>query len=225
MKVSLRTLGLWVAAPAVLALAGQGCHRGATQASSSQGPLKVEMGKSARLDPDAALRCFVHGQFVGMQTPAECAGKNGVAPGALDVGLDQSGALAAGAGDTPLQPLSNAVDNTTDDDGKLADAGPSVATDTTSPPSDDAGAGQIGQVSDCLRFGRSGWVDAGRGVTLNACVRTVFDGRCVGPGQAMFARWGSQTLRLVPGRVGVSADNRNFHPLMAQDPSNCSISG
>ena len=182
------------------------------------------MGKSAKLDPDAALRCFVHGQFVGMQTPAECAGKNGVQPGALDVGLDQSGALAAGAGDTPLQPLSNTVDNVTDDDGKVADASPADATEAN--PSDDGDASaQIGQVSDCLRFGRSGWRDAGRGVTLNVCVHAVFDGRCVGPGQALFGRWGSQTLRLIPGRVGIAADNRTFHPLLTQDPATCSVSG
>ena len=162
-----------------------------------------------------------------MQTPAECAGKNGVQPGALDVGLDQSGALAAGVGDTPLQPLSNTADNTTGDEAKLADAGPTYPADASPTDDSDGGqtGGQIGQVSDCLRFGRSGWRDAGRAVTLNACVHAVFDGRCVGPGEAVFGRWGSQTLRLVPGRVAISADNRNFRPLLAQDPGDCSIPG
>jgi hypothetical protein len=61
-----------------------------------------------KLDPARPLRCFVSGQFVGEITLAECARKNGVATGALDVGVDETGALAAadeaGALLTPLPP-------------------------------------------------------------------------------------------------------------------------
>src|SRR5687767_9673240 len=73
----------------------------------SKGALQVEMGpEEAKLDPARPLRCFVGGQFVGLETLASCARKNGVSAQALDVGLDQSGALAAaGAGQTALQPL------------------------------------------------------------------------------------------------------------------------
>ena len=218
-----QSLGTTLAAAALL-LALAACHRNAATSTPPGQALKVEMGKSAKLDPDAALRCFVHGQFVGMQTPGACAGKNGVAPGALDVGLDQSGALAAGAGDTPLQPLANATAGDDAGDGnRIADA--DAAPDDAAPAqaAGDDGGGGIGQVADCLRFGRAGWRDAGRAVTLNACVHAVFDGRCVGPGEAVFGRWGEETLRLIPGRVGISSDNRDFRPLAPQDAQDCSI--
>ena len=197
---------------------------------SAAGGLKVEMGKAPKVEADTSVRCFVKGQFVGMQSAADCAQKNGVAPGALDVGVDQSGALAAGAGDTPLQPLSNALDNETDQGDGDADAdgnAPAVARTGgqagARSDGDDAAAG-IGQVGDCLRFGRAGWRDAGRGVTLNACVHAVFDGRCVAQGQAVFGRWGDETLRLTPGRVAIASDNRTFRPLLPQDPADCALS-
>ncbi len=158
------------------------CHRRDASIPPAPGVLKVETGKQAKLDPEAALRCFVHGQFVGMQTPAECAGKNGVAPGALDVGLDQSGALAAGAGDTKLQSLSNAIadsDSATDAAGASADAG--AGSDDTG--DDDGGAPSTsGPAGDCMRYGPSGWRAAGHAVTLNVCVHTLFAGRCPGAG-------------------------------------------
>ena len=75
---------------------------------ASQGGLVIVSGRDddARLDPQRPLRCFVGGQFVGELPLAECARRNGVATGSLDVGLDQAGALAAtnGAG-APLTPL------------------------------------------------------------------------------------------------------------------------
>jgi hypothetical protein len=75
---------------------------------AAQGGLVVVSGRDddAKLDPKRPLRCFVGGQFVGELPLAECAQRNGVATGALDVGLDPSGALAAsngtGAQITPL---------------------------------------------------------------------------------------------------------------------------
>ena len=75
---------------------------------ASQGGLTVVSGRDddVKLDPKRPLRCFVGGQFVGELPLAVCAQRNGVATGALDVGLDQAGALAAsnGAGST-LTPL------------------------------------------------------------------------------------------------------------------------
>ena len=64
---------------------------------ASQGGLVVVSGRDddAKLDPKRPLRCFVGGQFVGELPLAVCAQRNGVATGALDVGLDPSGALAA----------------------------------------------------------------------------------------------------------------------------------
>src|SRR5665213_3378490 len=77
---------------------------------ASQGGLVVQTGRDddIKLDPRHALRCFVNGQFIGELPLSACAMKNGVATGALDVGLDPSGALAASNGVssdiTPLPP-------------------------------------------------------------------------------------------------------------------------
>ena len=82
---------------------------------ASQGGLVVEMGRDddVKLDPTRSLRCFVNGQFVGMSTLAECAKRNGVATGALDVGIDVTGELAAtGEAGTVLTPLPPTVENT-----------------------------------------------------------------------------------------------------------------
>ena len=53
----------------------------------------VETGRDddIKLDPKRPLRCFVAGQFVGEMPVSACARKNGVATGALDVGLDAGG--------------------------------------------------------------------------------------------------------------------------------------
>src|SRR5471032_3047726 len=71
-------------------------HRQAESlATASSGSLQVEMGKAdAGLDVGRPLRCFVGGQFVGMVSLGDCARRNGVAPGGLDVGLDPTGAVA-----------------------------------------------------------------------------------------------------------------------------------
>ena len=51
---------------------------------------------------------------------------------------------------------------------------------------------------------------------LVACAQAVFAGRCEHPGEAAYGRWGQQTLRLLPGRIEQSSDNRSFRPLMDQ---------
>jgi hypothetical protein len=209
------------------ALATAGCRRAKETAATPTGSLlKVEMGTSTKLDPQSALRCFVHGQFVGMQTPAQCAEKNGVPAGALDVGLDQSGSLAAGAGDAHLAPIANSVDDVATAEGASGDipsppALPSVTPAPTAPPPTALPAD--GATGDCLRFIRGGWQPAGGGVTLGVCVRTLFAGRCVGPGQTLYGHWGRETVRLMPGRVEMSDNNRDFRPLVAQSASDCSL--
>ncbi|HEY9216806.1 MAG TPA: hypothetical protein VIO94_02065, partial [Phenylobacterium sp.] len=57
---------------------------------------------------------------------------------------------------------------------------------------------------------------------LGACVQTLFAGRCERAGSAAYGRWGQQTLRLVPGRVEISADNRSFR-ILADQGAGCSI--
>lgn len=177
-----------------------------------RGALQVEMGpEEARLDPTRPLRCFVGGQFVGLETLASCARKNGVAAQALDVGLDQSGALAAaGAGQTALQPLPPEL---------ITPPPLALPQAATSAP---AATPVAAPAAECLRYSDSGWRSAGTN-SINACVQTLFDGRCVRPGEAVYGRWGSQSLRLVAGKVEASPDNRTFHTLVEQSPRDCSI--
>ena len=73
--------------------------------------------------------------------------------------------------------------------------------------------------------GRSGkgatiWSRISGSMGLNACVQALYAGRCEKPGGATYGRWGEETLRLVPRRVEISADNRTFRPLVDQAP-NC----
>jgi len=199
-----------------------GCRRAKGPDATPNGPqLKVEMGTSTKLDPESALRCFVHGQFVGMQTPAQCAEKNGVPAGALDVGLDQSGSLAAGAGDAHLAPIANTVDDNATSD---ADPGDNAPPTTPAQPAAAPMALPVdGATGDCLRYIRGAWQSAGTGATLSVCVRTLFAGRCVGAGQTLYGRWGRETVRLMPGRVEMSDNNHDFHPLVAQNASDCAL--
>lgn len=173
---------------------------------ASVGGLVVQMGRpeDAKLDPQKPLRCFVGGQFVGLETLADCAKKNGVATEALDVGVDQTGALAAANKDaaavTPLPPAG-------DDAGQDAVATPAAT----------------GPAGECWRYGAGDWRKVGDGMTLSACVQLLFAGRCEKPGGASYGRWMGQTVRLVPHAVELSADNKSFRQVVQQADANCSI--
>ncbi len=180
------------------------------EAPLSKGALQVELGEQQRVNPNQQLCCFVGGQFIGSATLADCAQKNGVAAQSLDVGLDESGALAAGG--ESLKPLPQIAAPA-----QVAVAAPPPVPVMQSAPTLSAGAA----VGECLRYGADGWRPAGT-VTQSACVQALFDGRCQAAGQALYGRWGSQTLRLVPGKVEVSPDNRTFHTVVEQR-SDCSI--
>jgi hypothetical protein len=193
-------------------------HKPAEPPPASQAGLVVETGKAddGKLDPARPLRCFVGGQFVGELTLAQCAKKNGVATGALDVGVDSSGQLAAadqaGTTLTPLPP---------------PETGPSSAPvineppaqSTPSNPMEHAPAAQAAN-APCWRYAGGSWSRVGQ-TTQAACVSTLYNGVCQ-KGGALYGRWGEQTLRLVPGRVEVSPDNRTFHVLMEQG-AGCTI--
>ncbi len=146
----------------------------------------------AKIAATKPLRCFVGGQFVGEITLAECAQRNGVATDALDVGVDQTGALAAAqqgmAQVTPLPP-------------------PETVQAPPKPTPAAAGA--------CWRYDGS-WRRLPADMTLAACVQTLFAGRCERAGEAAYGRWAQQTVRLVPGKVEISGDNRTFRTLMEQ---------
>lgn len=174
---------------------------------ASQGGLVVEVGRDdLKLDAARKLSCYVNGQSVGMTTMAECASRNGIASGQLDVGIDQSGEMAfgeLGAALTPLPP----------------EAAPPV-TITPLAPSPSASVDR-GPMAACWRYADRLWVRVAD-MSLGACVANLFDGRCERPGAATYGRWGEQTLRLVPGRVEQSGDNRSFRTLVEQG-TNCTL--
>jgi hypothetical protein len=178
---------------------------------ASKGGLVVEEGREDQpLDPARPLRCFVGGQFVGTMTLADCARKNGVATRALDLGVDATGALAAASDSSPVvQPLTPAE----------AQAVPAIAPPAAPPTAAPVAAGAGAPVAPCWRRD-SDWRRLPTDLTLNACVQALYAGHCVKPGGADYGRWGEETLRLVPRRVEISADNRSFRPLVDQGP-NC----
>ena len=182
-------------------------HRGETAAPSpaSRAGLVIDTrdAPNGRMDPTKPLRCFVAGQPVGEMTLADCAKRNGVATDALDVGLDQTGALAAAdqaAMVTPLPPTA-----------KPAAEEPAPQPQQGAAPSVASGPPDI-----CLRYAGGQWRRLTPDMPLNACAQALFAGRCERAGDAAYGRWGQQTLRLVPGRVEISSDNRSFRPLMDQ---------
>ena len=193
-----------------------------TAPPASQGGLVVQTGRDddIKLDPKRPLRCFVAGQFIGELPLAECAKRNGVATGALDVGLDQSGALAASGGaQSTLTPLPSAP---TVAEGDNSSDGPSqaAARDDTSVQADDPNRSRL--PGGCWRAEDGDWTPDPGARTLTACVRALFGGVCLRPGEASFGRFNQAMLRLYRGRVAIAPDGRNFRPLMDQD-ENCSL--
>jgi hypothetical protein len=195
---------LCVSLGAALLILFHGRHDDASPPAAVGGlGVQTQADPGAKLDPQKPLRCFVNGQLVGEETLADCASRNGVATEALDVGVDQSGHLAAAdSAGTELTPLPPS-------------AAPVVVADASQAPASNAPEG------DCLRYAAATWRKAGAGMSLSGCVKLLFDGQCQKSGAA-YGRWMSQTLRLVPGAVEVSADNRNFH-LLVEQPASCAI--
>jgi len=184
-------------------------HGSSAPPPASRAGLVVETGTDDQtLDPARPLRCFVGGQFVGMATLADCAKKNGVATRALDVGVDSTGALAAASDTGPvIQPLTPSQVKVTP-----LEPPPPAPTDAGSTPTA-SGAGAATAI--CWRRD-SDWRKLPAEMSLNACVQALFAGKCEKPGEAVYGRWGDQTIRLVPRHVEVSGDNRTFRPLADQ---------
>lgn len=181
---------------------------------AAQGGLTVDVADAPDLSTTRELRCFVDGQFVGMATLADCARRNGLATDALDVGVDESGALVA-APTASLAPPPEAPPT------KLTEAEsqplPPETTEATPAPQPVSG-------SQCLRHTGSDWRSLSSSMSLNACVQALYSGTCVRPGEALYGRWGDTTLRLVPRRVEQSSDNNRFRTLVDQDRS-CQFPG
>jgi hypothetical protein len=182
---------------------------------ASQGGLMVQTGREdfVKLDPARALRCFVNGRLIGEMPVSDCARRNGVATGALDVGVDSSGALAAAKTPTPevAPPPPPPVND---------QAGPT--TSQAAPVLGDDAAPTAGEKT-CWGYGGGAWQRAPGDMSLNACVQSLFAGQCVRPGGAAYGRWGERTLRLVLGRVEISGDDGGFRVLARQQGA-CAIS-
>jgi hypothetical protein len=182
---------------------------------AAQGGLTVDVADAPELNTTRELRCFVDGQLIGMATLGDCARRNGLATDALDVGIDETGALAAAptASFAPPPSLPPA---------ELTEAEPEplpVEPGDPAPPVVQAAAG-----SSCLRHTGSDWRSLSSNMSLNACVQALYSGTCVRPGEALYGRWGDTTLRLVPRRVEQSNDNTRFRTLAEQDRS-CQFPG
>lgn len=206
--------GLAVVAAVVLALVfGAGGPNSAEKAPVETGDLTVDLADAPALESTRQLRCFVAGQFVGMATLEDCAGRNGLATDALDVGLDETGALSAAptaAFAPPPQLPAEMAEGPI-----MVDPGAGASTPVAGP----AGAGD-----GCLRYAGSEWRSVGNGLTLAQCVRALYAGTCVRPGDAQYGRYGDMTLRLVPRRVEQSNDNARFRLFTDQD-RNCQFPG
>ncbi len=209
--LTLGGMGLALGAGLVIALLLVRKPDGAGEAPpASQAGLIVQTGRDddAKLDPMRPLRCFVGGQFVGELPLSACAKRNGVATGSLDVGLDPSGALAAANGpNSQLTPLPPA---------------PAAAETQSASPTTSGEPAAVKASAACWRFADGAWTPLTGDFTVISCAQTLYGGQCVKPGSAIYGRWGDHTLRLVPGRVEISADNRTFRALAEQGPG-CSL--
>jgi hypothetical protein len=202
-------MGLALAAGLVVAAAMIAREPASTEAPpASRGGLVVETGRDddIKLDETHPLRCFVGGKLVGELPLRDCARRNGVASGALDVGLDPSGALAADSGAssqiTPLPPgAAAAAPNPV---GVVGEPVPDVVVMAKSAP--------------CWRYGEAEWTRLPDDLALNACVQALYEGICERTGPPAYGRWGDRTLRLVEGRVEISPDNRDFRLLSPRAP-------
>lgn len=206
--------GLAVVAAVVIALIFSGGRdRDPGPPPAAQGGLTVDVADAPELSATRELRCFVDGQYVGLATLSDCARRNGVATDALDVGIDETGALAAAptAAFAP-PPSAPPVELTEAEQAPLPEPQPTQ-------PSVQPASG-----STCLRHTGSDWRSLSSNMSLNACVQALYAGTCVRPGEALYGRWGDMTLRLVPRRVEQSPDNSRFRTLAEQDRS-CQFPG
>ena len=206
--------GLAVVAAVVIALifsGGRDLNPGPPPAA--QGGLTVDVADAPELSTTRELRCFVNGQYIGMATLSDCARRNGVATDALDVGIDETGALAAAPTAAFAPPPSAPPVELTEAEQ------PTLVNPQPTEPSVQPASG-----STCLRHTGSDWRSLSSNMSLNACVQALYAGTCVRPGEALYGRWGDITLRLVPRRVEQSNDNNRFRTFADQDRS-CQFPG
>ncbi|HYC75594.1 hypothetical protein [Brevundimonas sp.] len=197
-----------VAAVAIALVFSAGRDRDSAPPPAAQGGLTVDVADAPELNTTRELRCYVDGQFAGMATLADCARRNGVATDALDVGVDETGALVALPAAPVIEPPAD-----------VATAEPEPAPGAIEPGQPEQPPVQTASGAQCLRHTGADWRALSSNMTLNACVQALYSGTCVRPGDALYGRWGNTTLRLVPRRVEQSPDNNRFRTLVEQDRS------
>jgi hypothetical protein len=195
--------------------------------AAAQGGLQISVNNVPATNSSKKLLCYVNDAPVGELSLADCAKQNGVLEGALDVGLDDNGNLAAAptASLAPPPALPPAAAQPPIGQSPTPGAAPvetrAPATSQPSPVSVPARASAAGLA--CLRFSSGEWRQVSASMGLNDCVQALFAGRCLHPGEADYGRYGDSTLRLVPGRVEQANDNVHFHTVVEQRRGNCEI--
>ncbi|WKL56317.1 hypothetical protein Q1W73_11520 [Asticcacaulis sp. ZE23SCel15] len=196
----------------VLAFAMSSGQKDGERMNEAPPGLQLDIAEAPAINSSRTLRCFVSGEYVGTFTLAECAQKNGVAAQALDVGVDESGELsAAPTASLAPPPAEPVVATPATPDGTLGGEVMPQNLDQSSGP-----------VAACLRYAGGEWRRLSEGLSLGTCVQLLYDGRCERPGSASYGRWGDQSLRLVPNRVEISSDNKNFRTFVDQGKG-CSV--
>ena len=195
-----------VAVMIVVAIAALRAGDDAPPAEAAGPGLVVQRGVEAAqtLDPAALLKCYVNGKLVGEMRVADCAARNGVATGQLEVGVAKApdgapvNAVAADLPPPPPPPIDIA------------------AQDQLAPGADpDAENGR-----PCWSHDGGAWSRAPGGMDLDACVQFLFAGQCLRPGGVAYGMWGDRTLRLTGDRVEMAGSGGGFRALPDQ-PALC----
>ncbi len=194
--------------------------------AASQGGLQISVNNTPPPNSSKKLLCYVNDAPVGELSLADCAKQNGVLEGALDVGLDDNGNLAAAptASLAPPPALPPALAQPLAAQASTSGAAPAEPRpQATSQPSPTPVPVRVSGGAACLRFSSGEWRQVSGSMGLNDCVQALFAGRCLHPGEADYGRYGETTLRLVPGRVEQANDNVHFHTVVEQRRGNCEI--
>lgn len=184
--------------------------------------LAINVSDAPKVDSAKPIRCFVNGVLVGNLTLHDCAARNGVGAQQLDVGLDEDGNLAAAPTASLAPPPATPVQTTAPEASEPKPSEPIAVQEPQSPEVVPDIQQASGPVAPCLRYSGNQWSRVKDSVTLGQCVQLLYDGRCESPGNASYGRWNKQTLRLVPKKIEVSDDNKNFRTLVRQGQG-CSV--
>ena len=187
--------GAAAAIVAVMVVVGIAAVRAGDDAppAESAGPgLVVQRGVQAvsNLDPAALLKCYVSGKLVGEMRVADCAARNGVATGPLEVGVAK--APDSGPANTVMAEIAPPPPPPPID---------VAAQDQSAPGADPAAAGG----RPCWSHEGGAWSRAPEGMGLDACVQFLFAGQCLRPGGVVYGMWGDRTLRLTGERVEMAS--------------------